>query len=35
MMLNGELIFSKKQLKRFPEEAEVPQLLSEKGFKPE
>jgi selenoprotein W-related protein len=33
--LNGELIFSKKELGRFPEQGEIPSKLTEKGVKPE
>jgi selenoprotein W-related protein len=31
VQLNGELIFSKKELKRFPRDGEIPKLFNEKG----
>jgi selenoprotein W-related protein len=33
VQLNGDLIFSKKELGRFPEDGEIPKLLNEKGVK--
>lgn len=35
VQVNGELIFSKKELGRFPGEGEIPSILTEKGVKPE